>query len=70
MPEEQLTKKEIEELDELDTDLYDKPKSQSQRIRNTLFKLFEQDTEGYAEFKDYYKDKTDKIIEHLKSKIK
>ena len=64
--EEKLTKEEIEQLDNLDTDLYDKPKTQSQRIRGVIFRRHEHDDEGYGEFKDYYKYKTDQIIEFLK----
>lgn len=48
---------------ELDT------KSQSQRIRNTLFVLWKQDNEG-MDYETYYRNKTEKYIEHLKSKIK
>ena len=64
--EDKLTKDEIEELDKLDTDLYDNPKTQSQRIRGTIFRRHENDDEGYPEFKDFYKYKTDQIIEYLK----
>ena len=64
--EEQLTKEEIAEIDDLDTDLYDNPKTQSQRIRGVIFRRHENDDEGYPEFKDYYKYKTDQIIEYLK----
>ncbi|GAF78791.1 unnamed protein product [marine sediment metagenome] len=64
--EEKLTKDEIEQLDNLDTDLYDNPKTQSQRIRGVIFRRHENDDEGYPEFKDFYKHKTDQIIEFLK----
>ena len=64
--EEKLTKEEIEQLDNLDTDLYDNPKTQSQRIRGVIFRRHEHDDEGYPEFKDFYKYKTDQIIEFLK----
>lgn len=43
-------------------------KSQSQRIRAILFLLFKQNNEG-LDFDIYYKQKTERIIEHLKSKI-
>ena len=64
--EEKLTKEEIEQLDKLDTDLYDNPKTQSQRIRGVIFRRHENDDEGYPEFKNFYKYKTDQIIEYLK----
>jgi hypothetical protein len=67
--EEQLSKEEIDELDALETDLYDQPKTQSQRIRGVLFKMWEQDNKGYSQFKDFYKHHTEKIIEWLKKKL-
>lgn len=45
-----------------------KRKSQSQRLRAVLYKIFEQS--GYEiNFEDYYKTELDKIIEHFKKKI-
>jgi len=44
-------------------------KSQSQRLRNVFYKLFEGNKEGYKDFDSYYKAKTELFIEHLKSKI-
>lgn len=67
-PEETLTKAEIEDLDNLDTDLYDNPKSQSQRLRNVLYRLWEQEG-GEGDFKDFYKTYTNKIIQHFKDKL-
>jgi len=68
-PEETLTKKEIEEIDALDTDLYDNPKTKSQRLRGVIWKLWEQDNKGFTEFKDFYSNKMEKIITHLKDQI-
>jgi hypothetical protein len=67
--EEQLSKGELEHLDVLDTDLFDNGKTQSQRIRNVLYRNWEQNNVGYKEFKDYYKQKTEEIISHYKSKL-
>lgn len=64
-----LTKEEIEEIDNLDTDLYDNPKTQSQRLRNVLYLNWKQESEGHEDFKEYYKSKTDIIIEHFKNKL-
>lgn len=64
-----LTKSEIEELDKFDTDLYEQNKSQSQRLKNVLYRLFEQNNNGYADFKDFYKFETEKIINHYKNKL-
>lgn len=43
-------------------------KSQSSRIRAILYILWKQDNED-MDYETYYKAKTEKIIEHLKSKI-
>jgi hypothetical protein len=64
----EIDQKEIDQVDKLDPEL--DGKTQSQRIRNVLYKLFEQDNEGFGDFDAYYKNKTEKYIEHLKSKIK
>lgn len=58
----------IDQVDEADIDL--PGKSQSQRLRSVLYVLFTQDTEGHTDFDQYYHAKTEKIINHLKSKIK
>lgn len=67
--ESQLTNEEEKELDNLDTDLFDNPKTQSQRIRNVLYKFWQSRDTGFKEFKDYYKSETERIISHYKSKI-
>lgn len=66
--EESLTPDEVKELDNLDTDLYDKPKTQSQRLRSVLYKTWEHHGQG-MEFKDYYKQETERIINHYKNKL-
>ena len=66
--EERMNKDEIKELDEIELDLYDTPKTQSQRLRNTMFLIWKQEGEK-GEFKDYYKAETEKIITHYKNKI-
>ncbi|HEX2910404.1 MAG TPA: hypothetical protein VH186_06315 [Chloroflexia bacterium] len=43
-------------------------KTQSQRIRNTLFVLWQRDNQG-LEFEQYYRVKTERYIEFLKAKI-
>ena len=60
---------ELDELDSLKVEFEDTGKTQSQRIRNTLYLIWKQKDEGYKVFRDYYYAKTDKYIEHLKSKI-
>jgi len=68
-PENKLTEEEIKDLDSLDSDLYDTPKTQSQRLRNTLHVLHKQQTGSDKGFKDFYKSETDRIINHYKSKL-
>lgn len=66
--EENMNTDEIEELDSIDLDVYDEPKSQSKRLRNVLFVLWKQDGEQ-GDFKKYYKQKTEEIIQHFKNKL-
>lgn len=63
-----ISQREIDQVEKLDPEL--EGKTQSQRIRNVLYILFEQDSEGYKSFDTYYKAKTEMYIEHLKAKIK
>jgi len=67
--EEKMNTEEIDQLDKIDLDLYDEPKSQSQRLRSVIFILWKQAGE-LGEFKTYYKQKTEQIIQHLKNQIK
>jgi len=66
--EQDMNHDEIEELDAVELDLYDEPKSQSQRMRNVLYILWKQEG-SHGDFKTYYKQKTEQIIQHFKGKI-
>lgn len=66
--EEKMNPDEIEELDNIDLDVYDEPKSQSQRLRNVLYILWKQEGER-GDFKKFYKQKTEEIIQHFKNKL-
>jgi len=59
--------REIDQIDRLEPELNNK--TQSQRIRSVLYLLHQQDAEGFKSFDEYYKSKTEKYIEHLKSKL-
>ena len=59
--------REIDQIDRLEPELNNK--SQSQRIRAVLYLLHQQDAEGFKSFDEFYKAKTEKYIEHLKSKL-
>jgi hypothetical protein len=62
----------IEDEDLAKMDVIDKEinnKSQSTRLRNTLFVLHQQNGGNNASFKDFYTTETEKIINHYKSKL-
>ena len=65
----EITAAEREELDALESDVFDHPKTQSQRLRNVLYKLWKQTPDGFAEFPKYYAYHTNKVIEHFKTKL-
>jgi len=46
-----------------------KPKTPSQRMRNVLFLLFEQDHKGFSDFDSFYLDRMEKLIDLLKKKL-
>jgi hypothetical protein len=58
----------MNQLDSIDLDLYDEPKSQSKRLRNVLYIIWKQEGE-IGDFKKYYKQKTEEVIQHFKDKI-
>ncbi len=62
-----INQEQIDAVEAVDVELGGK--TQSQRIRGVLYKLFEQNHEGFTTFDNYYKSKTDKYIDHLKTKI-
>jgi len=44
-------------------------KTQGQRLRGVIYRLWEKDSAGYSEFELFYKAKTEKIIDWLKEKL-
>lgn len=62
-----IAQSEIDQVDKLDPEMGGK--TQSQRLRSVLFKLFEQNAEGFKDFNNYYHAKMDLLIEHYKTKI-
>ena len=46
-----------------------KNRSQSQKIRVILFRLWEKKNDGFTDFEDYYKSKTGKYIDFLMKKL-
>lgn len=65
---EKLSNDEVDELDKIELDIFDQPKTQSQRLRGVLYKVFEKEG-SKGDFKTFYKQKTDKIIQHFKDKL-
>lgn len=63
-----IQQKEVDAVDALEPEL--KGKTQSQRIRNCLYILFEQNSQGFKTFDAYYKHETEIYIQTLKSNIK
>jgi len=62
-----IDNREIEQIDKLEPELNNR--TQSQRIRNVLYLLHQNNTEGFKSFDEYYKAKTEFYIDHLKSKL-
>ena len=72
-PEKSLfTDAEIDDLSNINVDLYDSAKSQSKRMRAVIWRLQEQELKRpptKEEFSVYYNLKTEAIIEHFKNKL-
>lgn len=66
-PKETISNQELSQVDSIDVDLGGK--TQSQRIRSVLYILWQQKPEGYKDFDSFYKNKTEKIIEHYKNQL-
>ena len=58
---------ELKDMDSVDMDLEDTSKTPSKRLRNVLFRLWEQKPEG--EFKDFYKSRMERLISLIKEKL-
>jgi hypothetical protein len=67
-PKDAIDQKEIDQVDKIDPD-FSAGKTQSQRLRNVFFKLFEQSRDGHKDFDTYYRSKMELVIEHYKTKI-
>lgn len=66
---ENFNKQEIDLINDLKTDYNDLGKSQAQRMRAVLYRLWEQNNEGYKDFNLFYEYRMNKFIEHLKTKL-
>jgi len=74
---ETLSDEEIKEIDQIDVDLYDNTKTKSQRLRNTLYVLFQQtELKGHETdelkkelWKDFYATRMELLINKIKEKL-
>lgn len=71
VPNEALSQEDIETLQAAKINLDDVPngKSPSQRLRNVLFILWLQNNSGYDDFRLFYLNRMDKLIDQIKAKI-
>jgi len=60
---------EKEQIENLESDFDDGKKSDSQRLRAVLYRLWEKNPEGYEDFNLYKKFKMEKVINHFKKKL-
>jgi len=66
-PDGTLTQKEIDEIDNVDVEV--EGKSKSQRLRNVLYIYREQNPQIEENFKVFYANEMEKIIQHYKDKL-
>lgn len=62
-----ISQQEIDAVNETDPEMGGK--TQSQRIRNVLFVIWQKNNHGFSKFDDFYQHKTEAIINHLKKQI-
>lgn len=60
---------EKELLENLESDFDDGRKTQAQRLRAVLYRLWERKPEGYEDSELFYRYKTEKVIEHFKKQL-
>ena len=56
-------------ISELEAEINEVGKTPSKRLRNVLFRTWEQNPEGYKDFNLFYIAKMESIINHLKGKL-
>jgi hypothetical protein len=61
----EINQKEIDQIDKLDPEF--NGKTQSQRLRNTLFVWFSQGNQGFKDFDSFYKHHTERFIDEIKN---
>lgn len=66
-PKETISQKEMDQITQIDPEV--EKKTQSQRLRAVLFRLWEQKPEGFGDFESFYKNRMNALIEQIKSKL-
>jgi hypothetical protein len=66
---EDFKREELEVVESLKSELEDTLKKPSQRLRNVLFRMFEQDNDGFKTFSKYYDSRMEQLINHYKGKL-
>jgi len=74
---ETMSDEEMEEIDKSEVDLYDNTKTKSQRLRNTLYVLFQQtELKGHEKpeivkelWKDFYSTRMELLINQIKARL-
>lgn len=64
-----FTKEMIDKIELMKVDFDDTGKSKGQRLRAVLYRLWEQNSERYEVFDDFYNAKMEKLIIHFKEKL-
>lgn len=69
----ELSEEHLEAISDIDissiTEVQKSPKSLSQRFRAVLYRLWEQDNEGFVDSTDHYEHYMKRIIAHFKNKL-
>jgi hypothetical protein len=60
---------ELEEIDKLKVEFEDSGKPAGVRLRAVFYRIWEQKSEGYKVFNDFYQAQMEKLITHFKSKL-
>jgi hypothetical protein len=66
---ESFKREELDAVESLKSELEDTLKKPSQRLRGVLFRLFEQDNDGFKTFSKYYDSRMEQLINHYKGKL-
>jgi hypothetical protein len=66
---ESFSEDQVKLITSLKVDEFDKEKSDSKRMRNVFFRLWEQNKNGYDDFNLYYKYRMNDLIEMLKGEF-